>query len=161
MIIRPETPHDIDAIHRVITDAFGQSDEADLVGALRHAGDAIVSLVAEEDGEIVGHVLLSKMEAPFRALALAPLAVTPDRQRSGIGSTLVRDALHRAREAGWDAVFVLGDPGYYGRFGFSVEAARGFRSPYAGAHFMMLALQQGPLATTGDLRHAPAFAALG
>lgn len=161
MIIRPETPRDIAAIYRVITDAFGQSDEADLVKALRNAGDAIVSLVAEEDGEIVGHVLLSKMEAPFRALALAPLAVAPDRHRSGVGSALARDALQRVREAGWDAVFVLGDPGYYSRFGFSAEAARGFRSPYAGAHFMLLARKPGPLATTGDLHHAPAFAALG
>ena len=161
MIIRPEALDDIDAIHRVVADAFGQSDEAGLVDALRNASDSAISVVAEDDGEIIGHVLLSRLEAPFRALALAPVSVTPDRQRSGVGSALVRAALQRAREDGWDAAFVLGDPAYYGRFGFSVETARGFGSPYAGAHFMMLALTTEPLATEGDLRHAPAFADLG
>ena len=161
MIIRNEILNDIDAIHRVVSEAFGQADEAGLIQVLEKAGDAVISLVAEADGDIVGHVLLSKMQAPFQALALAPVSVTPGRQGSGVGSALVREALRRAREDGWDAVFVLGDPGYYGRFGFSVERAAGFRSPYAGAHFAMLALTTERLATSGDLSHAPAFAALG
>jgi putative acetyltransferase len=160
MIVRNEIPLDFDAIRRLVIEAFGRTDEADLVRSLEDAGDGVVSLVAETDGVIIGHVLLSKMAAPFRALALAPVSVTPVRQGSGVGSMLVREAMRQAREGGWDAVFVLGDSGYYDRFGFSVEAARGFRSPYAGRHFAMLALTREPLATAGDLRHAPAFAVL-
>jgi predicted GNAT family acetyltransferase len=77
------------------------------------------------------------MQAPFRALALAPVSVAPERQKAGIGSALVRSAVERARQAGWEAVFVLGDPAYYGRFGFDAHRAAGFSTPYAGEHFMV------------------------
>jgi putative acetyltransferase len=116
--------------------------------------------VADEAGEIVGHVLLSKMDAPFKALALAPVSVVPARQRSGIGSALIQRAVDHARSEGWSAIFVLGDPKYYERFGFDRESAAGFTSPYSGAHFMMLRLSQSLSVTTGELRHAPAFAEL-
>jgi len=116
--------------------------------------------VAEEDGWIVGHVLLSRMDAPFRALALAPVSVIPTRQRSGVGSALIKEAANRARGEGWAAIFVLGDPNYYKRFGFDRQAAAGFTSPYAGHHFMVLKLSPSLPITTGELRHAPAFAAL-
>ena len=139
---------------------FGRLSEAELVGALREAGDSIVSLVADDDGQIIGHVLLSKMDAPFPALALAPVSVIPPRQRSGIGSALIKRAVSRARDGGWAAIFVLGDPNYYKRFGFDQEATAGFTSPYAGRHFMVLKLSPSLPATTGVLRHAPAFAAL-
>ncbi len=72
----------------------------------------------------------------------------------------MREGLTRAAAAGWQAVFVLGDPAYYGRFGFSVDAARGFDSPYAGGHFMVLTLERGAVPMTGQVRHAPAFARL-
>lgn len=123
-------------------------------------GDSVFSLVVEEEGAIVCHVLLSKMEAPFRALALAPVSVVPARQRVGIGSALIESAVSRARDAGWDGIFVLGDPDYYERFGFDCAAASGFASPYAGPHFMFLKLSTTAMSTTGELRHAPAFAAL-
>ena len=158
--IRDEGPRDWKAVNQVVSSAFGQSAEADLVEKLREAGESVVSLVAEEDDQIVGHVLLSKMDAPFLALALAPLSVIPMRQRSGIGSALVKRAVNRACNEGWAAIFVLGDPNYYERFGFSREAAAGFASPYAGQHFMMLKLSPSLPATTGELRHAPAFTAL-
>jgi putative acetyltransferase len=101
------------------------------------------------------------MAAPFPALALAPLSVAPARQRTGVGSALVREALQRATaEGAWRAVFVLGEPRYYERFGFSAAAASGFASSYAGEHFMGLALS-GPMPeTSGELRHASAFSAL-
>lgn len=134
-----------------------QVPEAELVEELRRAGDSAISLVAEEDGEIVGHVLLSKMEAPFRALALAPVSVGPGRQRCGIGSALIRSAVNRAREEGWAAIFVLGEPSYYERFGFDAAAAAGFTSPYAGEHFMVLALGAALPVKSGELRHARAF----
>jgi putative acetyltransferase len=159
--IRDEIERDFEAVYQVVSAAFGQTAEANLVAALRAAGDSVVSLVAEEESQIVGHVMLSRMKAPFPALALAPVSVTPARQRRGIGSALIRKALTRAREEGCAAVFVLGDPVYYQRFGFDREAAAAFVSPYAGSHFMILKLISSCAATTGELRHAPAFAALG
>jgi putative acetyltransferase len=158
--IRDEDPRDWGAVYQVVSSAFGQLAEADLVKKLREAGDSIVSLVAEEDDQIVGHVMLSKMSAPFSALALAPLSVIPTRQRCGIGSALIHSAVTRARNQGWTAIFVLGDPSYYERFGFDRNAAANFMSPYAGPHFMVLKLSPSFIATTGELRHPPAFAAL-
>jgi putative acetyltransferase len=158
--IRDESPGDCKAVYQVVSSAFGRLSEAELVGELREAGDSVLSLVADDDGQIVGHVLLSEMDAPFPALALAPVSVIPTRQRSGIGSALIRKAVSKAREAGWAAIFVLGDPNYYQRFGFDQEAAGGFTSPYAGRNFMVLKLSPSLPATTGLLRHAPAFAAL-
>ncbi len=158
--VRDESPGDRKAVYQVVSSAFGQSVEAELVEALREDGDSVVSLVAAEDGQIVGHVLLSRMDAPFPALALAPVSVIPARQQSGIGSTLIKSAVNRVRSEGWVAIFVLGDPNYYERFGFDREAAAGFSSPYAGRHFMALKLSPPLPATTGELRHAPAFAAL-
>jgi putative acetyltransferase len=158
--VRDESPGDWQNVYQVVSSAFGQSTEAELVRELREAGDSVVSLVADEDGQIVGHVLLSRMDAPFPALALAPLSVIPTRQRNGIGSALVTRALSSVRGKGWAAIFVLGDPKYYERFGFDTEAAAGFTSPYAGSHFMVLSLSPSLPTTTGELRHAPAFAAL-
>jgi putative acetyltransferase len=158
--VRDESPDDWQAVYRVVSSAFGRSSEAELVGQLREAGDSVVSLVADDDGQIVGHVLLSKMDAPFPALALAPVSVIPTRQRSGIGSALIKRAASEARDQGWAAIFVLGDPNYYKRFGFDQEAAAGFTSPYAGRHFMVLKLSPSLPGTTGPLCHAPAFAAL-
>ncbi|MGB6985024.1 MAG: N-acetyltransferase [Candidatus Aquilonibacter sp.] len=158
--IRDEGPRDREAVYKVVSSAFGQSAEAELVNELHEAADSVVSLVAEEDGRIVGHVLLSRMDASFPALALAPVSVIPTRQRCGIGSALVKSAVNRARSEGWAAIFVLGDPNYYERFGFDREAAAVFTSPYAGIHFMMLKLSNSLPASSGKLRHAPAFAAL-
>jgi putative acetyltransferase len=159
--VRDEKREDRQSVYHVVSSAFGGAAEAALVDQLRGDGDAVVSLVAEEDGLIVGHVLLSRMAAPFPALALAPLSVVPARQRCGVGSMLVEGAVRRARGEGWAALFVLGDPRYYERFGFSVEAAAGFTSPYAGQHFMVFPLGSPLPAATGELRHASAFAAFG
>ena len=112
-----------------------------------------------EGGQIHGHAMLSKMQAPFPALGLAPVAVDPPRQGRGIGAGLIRHALSLAREEGWVGVFVLGDPRYYRRFGFGVRLAAGFASPYSGPHFMAIALAD--VATlSGRVEYAPAFTAL-
>jgi putative acetyltransferase len=158
--VRDESQDDRKAVYQVVSAAFGRSAEAELVAELRRSADSVVSLVAENERQIVGHVMLSKMGAPFPALALAPLSVAPGRQRRGIGSSLVGSAVKRARGEGWAAIFVLGDPNYYERFGFEREAAAGFTSPYAGRHFMMLALSPSLRASSGELHYAPAFAAL-
>jgi putative acetyltransferase len=158
MNIRDEQAADRMAIRAVVTAAFGRAMEADLVDWLRDDGDNAISLVAEERGAIVGHVMFSPMTAPFRALGLGPVAAQPKRQRAGLGGALIRAGLVRARDAGWQGVFVLGDPGYYRRFGFDAGLAKDFASPYAGPHLMALALDGGPLpARSGAIAYAPAF----
>lgn len=160
IVIRDERQGEAAAIAGVHHAAFGAEGEVALVDGIRADGDAVLSLVAV-DGEVVaGHVLFSRMAAPKGTLALAPLAVLPRWQRQGVGSSLVREGLGRAASAGWQAVFVLGDPAYYGRFGFSADAARGFDSPYAGDHFMLLTLGRSDLPMAGQVRHASAFARL-
>ncbi|MBS0416701.1 MAG: N-acetyltransferase [Proteobacteria bacterium] len=162
MHLRAEQPADRAAIHAVVTAAFGRVDEADLVDRLREEGSGVVSLVSlDADAAVTGHVLLSRMDAPFRALGLAPLSVLPARQRSGIGSQLVRAALQYSKDLGWEAVFVLGDPQYYGRFGFNAEHASGFSSPYAGPHLMIHALTGSLPVSAGSIAYARPFASLG
>ncbi|HEY2893427.1 MAG TPA: N-acetyltransferase [Pirellulales bacterium] len=152
--IRLEGPEDTAAIHEVVAAAFGRADEARLVDKLRAGGFAPVSAVAVAGGKIVGHVLFSELRIEGRqsqgsALALAPLAVLPEFQNLGIGSALVRFGLEECRRAGQRLVFVLGHPGYYPRFGFSVERARAFECDYAGDHFMALELAPGALDGAG------------
>ncbi|MDQ8758043.1 N-acetyltransferase [Sphingosinicella sp. LHD-64] len=164
--IRPAEPPDAAAIRAVHLAAFPTATEADLVAALDRDGDTVVSLVGETQGEIVGHALLSRMRVTGggrdrRAVALAPVGVRPDFQGAGVGRRLIEGALAIARATGEELVFVLGEPAYYGRFGFSAEAAAPFASPYAGPYFMALALKEGPaLHEKGEAAYAPAFAGL-
>jgi putative acetyltransferase len=158
--IRDERPEDIAAIRAVIEAAFPQPAEADLVDKLRADGDSVISLVAVDAGHVVGHILFSKLAAPFRALGLAPVSVLPDRQSAGTGSRLIRAGLERAAQDGWQGVFLLGEPEYYSRFGFDAEVASGFASPYAGPYFMALVLGGALPTTEGKIAHAPAFATL-
>ena len=158
--IREEEQDDWPAIAALEEAAFGRPDEARLVDRLRSNGDLVLSLVAQAGAKIVGHLALSRMAAPFLALGLGPLAVAPDLQRSGVGGRLTEAALERARADGWDAVFVLGEPAYYRRFGFSAQAAIGFASPYAGPYLMALSLKGALPVSSGTIEYAPAFAAL-
>lgn len=164
--IRDEIPADRVAIREVHRLAFGGEDEGRLVDALRAGGFGRAALVAEVDGRIVGHVLLSSLvidteDGPLEALSLAPLAVVPDHQGRGIGSRLVSEGLRQAAEQGHRIVIVVGEPGYYGRFGFSAEAARPLQSAYAGEYFQALALVPGALdGVAGSVRYAPPFEAL-
>lgn len=161
MLVRPETPGDLTAIRIVEEIAFGRRDEARLVDDLRAAGDAVFSLVAVDDGIVAGHAMFSRMTAPFPALALGPIAVLPEYRRTGIASQLIREGIARSEAAGWAAIFVLGDPAFYRRFGFDVRKARGFTSPYAGPHLMALSPGRNELpADTGIIEYAPAFAGL-
>jgi putative acetyltransferase len=161
VIIRDECNTDVGAIRRVIEAAFGRCAEADLVDRLRVDGDSILSLIAVKEGDLVGHVMFSKMSAPFPALSLAPVSVAPEFQRLGVGSRLIRAGLERAEHSGWKCIFVLGNPAYYTRFGFSASLAHGFSSPYAGTHFMARDLGSGIQILSGELEHAPAFQILG
>lgn len=160
MRIRQEEPGDRKAIHALTAAAFGQEDEARLVDALRAAGRAAVSLVAETEWGIAGHVLLSRLKAPENCLALAPVSVAPPRQGEGIGSALIRAALTQAAAQGAAAVFVLGEPAYYTRFGFSLEAAAPFETDYPKAYFMALEVTPGGLAgLAGPVIYPEAFGA--
>ena len=143
MSIRAATPRDRAAIRSVEEHAFGQETEAGLVDALVAAGDAVVELVAEEEGQVVGHILFSRLhvmdgDRRFLAVALAPLAVEPSFHGTGIGGALVGEAHRRLKAAGETLSVVLGDPAYYGRFGYTVM--EGFVSRYAGPYFQALML---------------------
>jgi putative acetyltransferase len=144
MHIRAEATADIAAIRSLLGTAFGRRQEADLVETLREAGDLALSLVADEAGGIVGHIAFSRLRSPASALALAPLAVSGACRRSGIGSALVLRGLEEAANLGARSVFVVGDPAYYERFGFSSQAAAAYPSAYSGAHFMVHMLRGGP-----------------
>jgi putative acetyltransferase len=167
MIIRPESPSDIDAVREVNRGAFAGEIEARLVDTLRAGGHSRLSLVGERAGRIVGHILFSDLPivtangTAIPALALAPLAVLPEFQRQGIGSELVRRGLADCRAAGHRIVIVVGHPAYYARFGFSAELARPLDSPYAGEACLALELEPGALrGVTGRVEYAPPFAGL-
>src|SRR5262249_38707649 len=141
----------------VVATAFQRPDEARLVDQLR----SVISLVALDGDEVVGHALFSSTAAPFPALGLAPVAIKPDRQRLEIGSQLIHAGLDRSRKAGWKGVFVLGDPRYYCRFGFDRFLASGFTSRYSGPHLMALALDGDLPVTQGIIEYASAFRLFG
>ncbi|MEZ5944920.1 MAG: N-acetyltransferase [Planctomycetaceae bacterium] len=149
--IRPEAEQDREAIWNVNQAAFEGDDEANLVDALRDGGFVEVSLVAEVDGKIVGHILFSRVAiitnvGTVDALSLAPMAVLPSHQRQGIGSSLVEAGLEACREAGHRIVVVLGHPEFYPRFVFSAELARPLESPFGGSEaWMALELEPGAL----------------
>lgn len=157
MQIEPETPNREAAIRALLLEAFPTAVEADLVERLRRDGDLVISRAAVVDESVVGYVALSRMTAPMRALGLGPLAVAGARQRQGIGASLISESIAEAKAGGWQAIFVLGDPAYYGRFGFSTSAAERFETPYAGPHFMALSLSAESLVGAGRVDYAPAF----
>ena len=163
--IRPETGADVAAIRSVNLAAFPTGAEADLVTRLHEDFDSEISLVALDEKAVVGHIMMSRMQVEgdgrsLRALGMGPVAVLPARQGEAIGGALIREALRRAEAAGEELVFVLGEPDYYRRFGFSAEAAAPFASPYAGPYFMARTFGVA-LRATGRADYAPAFAKLG
>jgi putative acetyltransferase len=151
VVVRAETPTNVDQVRSLLLAAFPTPAEADLVDALRRDAAWLpdLSLVALDpvSGEaapwdVVGSVVLTRLTVGGQeALALAPLAVRPDRQGQGVGSALVHAALEAARAAGERLVVVLGEPAYYGRFGFVPAATLGVTGPYGdGEAFQALAL---------------------
>jgi putative acetyltransferase len=151
-----------ETIAGLVAAAFGGRDEARLVEALRAEGAVVAELAALEGGQVAGHVLFSAVKAEPATLAvaaLAPVAVSPERQGAGIGGALIRAGLELCRVRGVEAVAVVGDPAYYTRFGFARETARAFSSVYRGPHFMALELAPGALAGgTWTLAYPRAFA---
>lgn len=167
VLVRPESEQDHDAVRQVNQLAFGQEAEARLVDALRAGRFAPVSLIAEVNGQVVGHIMFSDLSIvtetrTVAALALAPMAVLPDFQRLGIGSLLVRSGLEVCKEQGHRIIVVLGHADFYPRFGFSTKLAERLESPYGGGPSHMAAeLMPGALdGVTGKLVYSPPFSDL-
>jgi putative acetyltransferase len=143
--------------------AFGRTDEADLVDRLRSESVVLVSLVAELDKCVVGHILFSRMwiesaSGSILAASLAPMAVLPQHQRRGIGGQMIQQGLDFLRGRGESLVLVLGHPDYYPRFGFSCEKARPLESPFPSEAFMAMELSPGAMeGICGKVRYPAAF----
>lgn len=152
--IRPERPEDIPGVYRVNELAFERKAEAELVNLLRDHGQVILSLVAEQDGEVVGHVLFSPMRlvtdaGELPAAGLAPMSVLPAYQKTGIGSQLIRAGLADLVVQGWRIAFVLGHSDYYPRFGFVPAVRYAIRSTYDVPDEVFMALELVPGALEG------------
>ena len=165
MKLRPEAASDRTAIRRVHEAAFPSAAEADIVDTLRDAGDLTISIVAIIDDEIVGHVAFSPVtlnDVDF-GLGLAPVAVLPAHQQSGIGSVLIQRGLDECRNRETDWVVVLGDPAYYSRFGFEPASQWGLRDEYGGGDaFQAQILGGNPTSVVdGLVKYASAFAVAG
>ncbi len=166
-IIRAATGADAPAVDALLRACFPRDAEARLVQQLAIDGDLVLVLVAEDAGAVVGMVAASRMHVTadtreVAAVAVAPLAVDRAARGQGVGEALVAAAIAHLRSAGVELGFVLGDPAYYGRFGFEAATARGFDSPYAGEYLLGIRLNDGPCVhAPGTATHAQAFAALG
>lgn len=168
-LLRPELPDDLPGIHLVNTLAFGRPSEADLVDRLRAEARPFLSVVAEDAGEVVGHIAFTPVSIEGESgqhsliMGLAPMAVLPERQRSGVGSALVRRGLEEARAIDAGAVVVLGHPAYYPRFGFSRASTFGLRCEFEAPDDAFLALETWPGALDGRpglIRFHEAFGAV-
>jgi len=134
--VRPEQQADIDDIYELNKLAFGQDNEARLVGLLRSAPGYVpgLSLVASAENALVGHILFSKIfvvsgDARHETLALAPMSVHPRYQKQGVGARLITQGLESARDMGFGSVVVLGHEHYYPKFGFVPASRWGIRAP--------------------------------
>ena len=168
IVIRTETPQDINAIYAIEAAAFEGDAHAELVDLLRADGELILSQVADLHGETVGHAAYSLVtvtagdSAQFYP-ALGPIGVLPRCQGRGIGSALVRAGLRAMRDLGYGLLFLVGSPRYYPRFGFQPAQPLGFTSDYVeGAtrheHFMVAVLDEGALGGVhGHVRFHDAF----
>jgi putative acetyltransferase len=162
--VRTEIAEDAPAVARVLAAAFGRPDEARMVEAIRASAGYVPELafVAEDEGEVVGCVLLSYVGlagSERRLLELAPLAVSPKRRREGIGGALTRAALAAADARGEPLVLVLGHPGYYVRFGFRRSDELGLESPQPAWHaaFMVAPLAAYDPSLRGRIVFPPSF----
>jgi len=165
LVIRPETLEDAAAIRNVNEEAFGSSIEADLVEKLRCRQAFMLSLVANDEDKVIGHILFSLVtiesrNTSFSALGLGPMAVLPSHQGKGIGSQLVRVGLQECERLGHEVVAVLGHPDYYPRFGFVPASTYGIKCEYdvPDEAFMVLELRKGILSgRSGTVKYQPEF----
>jgi len=164
MLIRAEKENDQDAVFAVNASAFETQAEATLVDVLREQAQPIVSLVAENQGNVVGHIMFSPIilsENPdLKVMGLAPMAVAPEHQRKGIGSALVWAGLEQCRHLDFVAVVVVGHTEYYPRFGFSPSSRFGIDTEYEVPEEVFMAVELEPEALsekTGRVKYHNAF----
>jgi putative acetyltransferase len=163
-MIREETRGDVEAIRALVTACFPTDAEARLVDLLRASGRLSVSLVAEEDGAVVGHVAFSPVSTATGDLGagLAPLAVREESRGRGVGAALVEGGLGCCRATGFGWAVVLGEPAYYSRFGFGPASEAGLADEYGGGPaFQVVELRDGAVPRgVGLVRYAEEFASL-
>ncbi|HEY9351435.1 MAG TPA: N-acetyltransferase [Acidothermales bacterium] len=162
LVVRSEAAGDAADVRDVHVAAFESPAEADLVDVLRRDGLAVVGTVAEVDGRVVAHALLGRITvggAP--ALALAPVAVSPEYQRRGLGTLVVRAAIEEATLLGERLIVVLGDPRYYARFGFGSAADAGVTAPWTGPALQVLALPAYDGGARGEAVYPAPYLAVG
>ena len=167
MKIRPEESKDYQAVDQLNKIAFGQDAEARLVDKIRQSPHYIpeLSLVAEEEDKIIGHILFSRVKINTGAdsvsvLSLAPMAVLPEPQRQGIGSLMVKEGLKEARRLGEGAVVVVGHPEYYPKFGFVSARETGLEASFIVPDEAFLAYELIPEllgGVSGMVEYPPAF----
>lgn len=165
LTIREEQAGDIEAIYQLNLSAFEGPAEADLVDALRANCSDRLSLVAEDNGIIVGHILFSPTtlitaDAKHPGMGLAPMSVLPERQRTGVGSALIQEGLKALRSRGVAFVVVLGHADYYSRFGFAPAASLGIQSEFSGIPdeaFMIQSLDPDAALEPGTIRYHSEF----
>lgn len=167
LIIRPECPNDVAAITRVNELAFksephSEQTEHFIVLALRNAGALSVSLVAERSNQVIGHVAFSPVQFSDGSAGwygLGPVAVLPELQHQGIGKALINRGLISLRSMSASGCVVLGDPNYYGRFGFKNHWPQCIFEGVPSEYFQLLTF--GPLSTVGKVTYHEAFSAKG
>jgi len=165
VVIRDACSDDHDAVDALLRNAFETDAEAKLVRALREQGDAPIELVAEADGRVVGSIVFSPMsveggDGRLRPLGLAPVAVDPLWQGKGIGKALIQQGLRECEDVRAGAVFVLGEPRYYGPLGFETASGHGFSNPFGVDEPFQIRLLRPLNGPAGRVRYAPAFEAL-
>ena len=157
-LIRPARAEDMDAIAALNDAAFGGPEEGAIVHALRRDGDSLLSLVATEPEDIIGHIQFFRIlvDGGLEAAGLGPMSVMPGLQKQGVGARLIQHGLAALKEAGETIIFVLGHDTYYPKFGFSAATAKPFDAPWSGPHFMALRLAPGG-PERGTLTYPAAF----
>ena len=165
-MIRSERSSDIAAIGELLTNAFGSTEESLLVEDLRNSSNFIsdFSLVSIEGDLLSGYLLLFPIKIKYQdqetpSLALAPMAVLPEKQRQGYGSALVKEGLARARSAGWGSIIVVGHPDYYPKFGFELANKWNLSCPFdlPTEVFMALELKKGSIIPNGYVEYPDPF----
>ena len=165
--IRQERREDYDEVYQLIQEAFrtaehADGNEQDLAAALRKGRAFIpeLSLVAEVEGQLAGHILFTRAKVGEReVLALAPLSVRPAYQRQGVGTALIREGHRIARELGWTYVIVLGSETYYPRLGYRPAEQLGVTVPEGmpPENFMAVCLQEKAVPLSGEVTYAEEF----